>query len=255
MKGWKKSSATIAVLTVDKCRFHWKSEDQKTSLKITFCTQNDSSFDVFYSRFPKSAKIMHKSSQTRRLRLKSVWSITQHGEILLESFLTRFKKKHFFLVMLSLDVELGGGGTQHTQKNQKRSKWPKNDPGWFSPCWVPPPTQHVYIQTCTYRLMVIALRDHTLENEKAVFVAKMRKKGQNEAKTVKMMQNALIIRTLRPLTFVFHNDPFQSWPPASWPIRVWDWTEQNRTKTRVLTGKDSVCFEVKKTCKKILEQI
>ncbi len=31
-------------------------------------------------------------------------------------------------------------------KNQKCLKWPKNDPGWFSPCWVTPPlTQHVNI--------------------------------------------------------------------------------------------------------------
>ncbi len=34
--------------------------------------------------------------KTRRLRLKSVWSITQHGKILPESFFTHFKKKNFF---------------------------------------------------------------------------------------------------------------------------------------------------------------
>ncbi len=58
-------------------------------------------------------KLTLLSSATRRLRLKSVWSITQHGEILPESFLAHFKKKIFFG-----DVEFGGGGVNSTYQNK-----------------------------------------------------------------------------------------------------------------------------------------
>ena len=44
----------------------------------------------------RSPPTLYLLSKTRRLRLKSVWFITQHGEILPESFSSHFKKKFFF---------------------------------------------------------------------------------------------------------------------------------------------------------------
>ena len=42
--------------------------------------------------------------------------------------------------MLSLDIKFRvGRGNSTYQKNKKYLKRPKNDPGWFSPCWVAPP--------------------------------------------------------------------------------------------------------------------